>query len=430
MPSGSRSLLLRILVVILATLLGVALTEHASERLQQHYTGRAVLQIRSPAGAPPQSLDVVHGEITGRKLLEPVLKTLGQEPTEALFAQLQQSIRVSGYRGTALVEIGVSGTDSKVAADLANEIAAEYVRQKIAEQQAAITRELARLQSEVAAQRSKVQTLWEACTEIRVKEGITDLHPDVLGEEEKPLAEAIAGVRAEVDSQRALNAKMAALSDAQLLEEITNGSVFLKSLDPTLTPLCAELKNLTLAEQKLESSGSSPHDLKLQTIKSRKADLEKQLSQLVVVVRKRYEVLLSAKEAKLRMAEEIGGQKQPSAEAMARYREAKGFYLQERKKLEEMDLKFSTETMERTMPSNPATIWERAEPPVHADRPSAFLLALGGLLGLAVGLGLASLPRPGLTATALAILTAIATLRWWQAAIAAATNSLYQTGIL
>lgn len=430
MLSGSRSLLLRILVVILATLLGVALTEHASERLRQRYTARAVLQIRSPAGAPPQSLDVIHGEITGRKLLEPVLKTLGQEPSEALFAQLQQSIRVTGFRGTALVEIGVSGTNPDIAASVANEIAAEYVRQKIAEQQAVITQALARLQSEVDAQRSKVETSWETCTQIRIKEGITDLHPDVLGEEEKPLAEAIAGVRAEVDSQRALNTKMAALSDSQLLEEITDGSVFGKSLDSTLTTLCAELKNLTLAEQKLASTGNSPHDLKRQTIKSRKADLEKQLSQLIVVVRKRNEAVLSAKEAKLRMAEEIGGQKQPSPEAMARYREVKRLYLQERKKLEEMELKFSAENMQRAMPSNPATIWEKAEPPVHADRPSAFLLALGGLLGLAVGLGLASLPRPGLTATALAILTAIATLRWWDAAVAAIANSIYLAGIL
>lgn len=430
MPSGSRSLLLRILVVILAALLGAALAEHTAERLRQHYTAKTILQMRAPFSGQPPSLDSIQGEITSKKILEPVLKSLAQEPTDTLLSNLQHSIRVRGIRHTELVEVGVTGTNSQVVATVANTISAEYVQQKIAEQLDKMSRALAEQRAEVAKQRQKVAALLEGCAEIRSKEGITDLNPDELKEAEESLPDAIAELRAQVAGERALNEKIAALSDAQILEEIAKDSPFGKSLDPTLTSLSTELKNLTLTEQKQAASGSGPEDLKLLTIRARKADLEKQLSRLVPILRKRLEARLAADEAKLRMAEELGGQKQPSAEAISRYREAKRLYLHERKTLDEMEWKLSEETIQRSMPSNPATIWEKAEPPTHPDRPPVFLLLLGLVLGLAVGLGLASLSRPGLTAMVLLILTAVATFQWWQAAITATVNSLYQAGIL
>jgi succinoglycan biosynthesis transport protein ExoP len=408
MPADSRSLLLRIPVVFLAMFLGALLAERGTAPFRQIYSSMAVLQMQAlVVDRSPAAFEAVQRELAGKSNLEAALRSLNMEASDAAVQRLHRSVRVRELRETRLVGIAVTSTNPQTAAETANAIAAEFVSRKFAEQQAATAQALAKLEAEVTEHRQKVQALRQACDEIRTREGITDLRPDKLGDEGKSLPDAIAELKAQIATERALQEKMAALSDAQILEEIATGSPWGKSLDPTLNTLSAELKDVAAAEQK-RAEGYGPEDPRLLAIRARKADLEKQLSQLVQVLRKRVETQLSANEAKLQMAEHLGRQAHPSAEAIAQYREAKQLHLQGRKTLEELERKLSAEKIEYAMPRSPATIWEKAEPPSQPDFWLTSQRLLGLILGLAVGIGLATLPRPGVTVGILLLLAAAA----------------------
>ena len=70
--------------------------------------------------------------------------------------------------------------------------------------------------------------------------------------------------------------------------------------------------------------------------------------------------------------------------------DAKYRYVQERKLLEGAKTRLNTETMERTMPQQSATIRDHAEPALSPSRPKVMLnLLLSAIAGLALGIGLA-----------------------------------------
>ena len=68
--------------------------------------------------------------------------------------------------------------------------------------------------------------------------------------------------------------------------------------------------------------------------------------------------------------------------ASAQYLDAKYRYLQERKLLEQAKTRLSSETMERTMPQQPAAIRDQAEP---ASKPSRPKVLLNNILGVIAG---------------------------------------------
>lgn len=408
MPADSKSLLLRTSVVLLAMLLGGILAERGTAPFRELYTSKLVLQVRAlEEDRSTAAFETVRRELMSKPLLDEALSSMNLEASNAAAPGLQRSIAVGQLRDTPLVGIAVTSTNPQTAAETANAVAAEFVRRKFAEQQAAMAQALDKLEAVVTEHRQKVQALRQASDEIRAKKGITDLRPDELGDEGKPLPDAIAELKTQIATERTSYEKMAALSDAQVLGEISTGSPWGKSLDPTLNSLSAELKEVTSAEQK-RAEGYGSEDSRLMAIRARKTDLEKQLSQLVQVLRKRIEARLTANEAKLQMAESLGTQNLPSPDAVSRYRDAKKLSIQERSALETVEAKLSAEKIVSTIPSSPSVIWEKAVPPSRPDFWLTPRRLLGLLLGLAVGIGLATLRRPGITAGILLILVAAA----------------------
>lgn len=399
------SVMLRILVVLLTTLLAVALAERATGILQKRYFARVTLQVqRAFSEDAATSLESVTAQITSPAILRPVLNAFGRDASDEAVRDLQSLLRVQQIRHTELVQIGVTGTNPVEAAELANAIGEEYQRQGIAEQQAALASSLEGLREQLSAQRKTVEALRAEGQQLRATFGIIDISPD-SEDNILPLSEALPKLAAQWAEAKELQDKIAALSDGELLAEIVEGTSFGNVLNPTMSELGRRLKQATVEEEKLTAAGGAAD--RLQAIRDRKSRLQKELSALIPILRGRIATELKILEIKRQLVDQMATEPPPAEEALEKYQQAKARYVEEKKHQEELERKLGARTMEGTMPRSPAIIWEKAEPPVRAEMPTA-LLALPLLLGLATGTGLAFLPRPGVTVLALlALLLAV-----------------------
>ena len=396
------SVLLRILVVLLTTLLAVALAERAVGVLQKRYLARVRMQIRglSP-GEPAPSLEALTTMVTSPAVLAPALQALGKDTSEDALRQWRRAVSVRGIRDTELAQIGVTATVPIDAANLANAIVEEFASQRRAAQQAAVDQTLASLRGEIAALRMNVETLRGECRQMRAESDILDFWPDATDGSVVPLIEALPKLNAQIAQARELQEKLSALTDDEVLEEMSQETAFGNSLDPMMTKLSLELKQAISQEEKLAAAGTN--DASLQLARDRKARLQKQLSELVTVLRARVATQLSIAESKLELVKQTGLML-PKKDGLEKYGRAKTRYVEEKKRLEDLERKFAAEKMDAVMVRTPAHIWEIAEPPTQAETTPYLILAITLLVGLAVGTGLAFVSRPGVTVLVLLVL--------------------------
>jgi hypothetical protein len=401
MTARPASVLLRILVVFVTVLLAVVLAERTTGVLQKHYRASVTLQVRGliPKDQAP-SPEEVTTRILSPAVLVPSLRALGKEVSDEALRQWQRTVSVREIRNTELVRIEVTGTNPVEAAEFANVIGEEYQRHRIAEQEAAIATEIAALGGKIAAHRQTVETLRSEGRQLRAAAGIVDFWPDTE-DGILPLDEALPKVHAEIAEAKARQEKVAALTDAELLAEFVEGTAFGNTLDPTMADLGRRIREAAGVEERLSPKEGATDDLrKIQDLKAR---LKKELSDLVPVLRGRLASQAKAAEVKLQLVNQVAPQP-PNKEALENYGRTKSRYLEEKNRLEELERQLAEEKINKTMPRNPAVIWERAEPPAHAERGTYFLLALTLLLGLATGTGLAFLSRPNVTVLVLLVL--------------------------
>jgi capsular exopolysaccharide synthesis family protein len=122
--------------------------------------------------------------------------------------------------------------------------------------------------------------------------------------------------------------------------------------------------------------------------------MENQLASQISSLRKSMEANLAIAEESLKQLElrlqESQEDQQTSKTRAAGYYEAKNNYIQAKRVLEAAEIRLSTETMQRTMPQDPAMIWERAEPSDYPASPRVWLnMLLGVVVGIGFGVGLA-----------------------------------------
>lgn len=343
-------------------------------------------------------------EIIQRKeILYPVIENLQLErkwrvnSRDLAYATLRKRLNMRELRNTDLIQISVLDQDRSQAADIANAIAEEYQRRRIAEQQEWVNRSLNQLQDEVGKQRKKVDELRDSAARIRVGYAINDLNPEsvedpmqarervLLSEEEQVNKE-----RMKVTVLRAKQDQVSRMTDDQIMRSIRA----LDIEDPTILQVLPAYQEAVSEEARLLNSGLGANHPTVKSLRARKDVMEKQLAEQIRVLRKTLadnlgiaEEQLAKLEAGLENSREL---QQESKTRSSAYFVAKNDYIQAKKLLEAAEMRFSTETMQRTMPQSPVTIWERAEPSQFPARPRVALnIALSALVGLVFGLGLA-----------------------------------------
>ncbi|MEI6032685.1 MAG: polysaccharide biosynthesis tyrosine autokinase [Verrucomicrobiae bacterium] len=378
-------------------------------QVKQNDTLMKVFDRQGGMGFDPRFLTTQFEIIQRKEMLYPVIDSLGLEQRwrgeyeitskEQAFFKLRRMVDVREIRNTELIQISVMSTDPKEASEIANRIAEEYQRKRIEDQQQMVSRSLTQLQDEVAKQRKKVEDLRNEAARIRVEDKIQDLNPDSVQDPRDAANDVLLSVEQQVSTERlrvsSLRAKydqITKLTDDQVMRSITT----LEIPDPTISQVLPLYQEANSEEARMLQSGLGANHPNVKSLRAKKTVMAKQLEDQIKSLRTSLGANIRIAEDSLRQLEtrltEAQASQQTSKSRSAGYFQAKNAYIQAKNVLEAAEMRLTTETMDRTMPQNPATIWERAEasPMNMPARPRVMLnLLLGVVVGLVFGVGLA-----------------------------------------
>jgi len=415
-----RVIKIRLPLIILVFLLVVVTTGVITYFLPKQYASSVTMQIKQNDtylrvfddrvgghGFDPRFITTQFEIIQRKEILYPVIESLGLEQKwkklygtaskEQAFFRLRKMIDVREIRNTELIQIVVMSQDPQEASDIANRIAEEYRDRRVEEQQRVVSSSLFQLQEEVAKQSRKVDELRAEAQRIRVENQIQDLNPDSVEDPMQAANEVLLSVEQQVSTERlkvsSLRAKyeqITRLTDDQIMRSITTLDV----QDPTIQQMLPQYQEVSSEEARVLNSGLGPNHPNVKSIRAKKSVMEAQLAAQIASLRASMQANLLIAEESLKELEkrlkESQSEQQVSKTRASGYYEAKNNYIQAKRVLEAAEMRLSTEAMQRTMPQDPAMIWERAEPSNVPASPRILLnMALGVVVGLGFAIGLA-----------------------------------------
>ena len=416
-----RVIRLRLPIIILAFLLVVVTAGVTTYFLPRQYESNVIIEVeqneqkirifsegyQGAMGMDPRFATTQFQIIQRKEMLYPVIDSLGlverwsQEygvrSKEQAYMKLRSMIDVREVRNTNLLQISVESTDPQEASDLANSIAQEYQRKRIEEQQKLLSLSLATLEDEVNKQRKKVQEANEEMSRIRTELGITDLNPDSLEDPMQSQETVLMNQEALVNEARMQSSNLRTkYNEIEKLsgDELMRSLPTLEIQDQTITMILPQYQEIASELARALQSGLGARHPTILSLAAKKATYEQQLSEQVNSIRRTLAANLQISERSVvKMEEELEKARFEQRESKTRgaeYGRAKNNYIQAKRVLEAAELRFSTETMQRSMPMSPARIWEKAEVSAAPSKPKVLLnMALAVVVGLIVGVGLA-----------------------------------------
>ncbi len=413
-----RVIRVRLPLIILVFLLVVITAGVATYLTPRQYLSSVTMQVKEDTGLHifnGSGDDTTHFDpkfsttqfqiIQHKEILYPVIDSMKllqkweMRSKELTYLQLRKMLNVEEVRNTDLIEISVLDKDRQEAADLANTIAVEYQKKRIDEQQSWVARSLVQLDDEVAKQRDKTESLRDDMTKIRQEGGIVDVDPesesDVKSEEDNSViavGQQVSDMRVKVSALDAKEKQIEGMTDDQIMRSLKTFEVD----DPTIQEIFPQYEAAVSQEADLLASGLGPNHPNVQSLRAKKDVYEKQLKDEITSLRKTLasnlqisQKSLDAMEQTLSQAE--ANQNKIKTDSIA-YQQAKNEYLKAKRILESAESRYQTELMQRTMPQNPATIWEKAEISDFPAKPKVGQnMAIAVAVGLALGVGLAFL---------------------------------------
>jgi capsular exopolysaccharide synthesis family protein len=355
----------------------------------------------------PQLAPTVFQVIQRTGVLYPVIEELklqdkwaknGIRPTrEQAYQRLRNKLQVDEVRNTDLLQISVFSTDPQEAADIANKIVAVYQDTRVEEEKEIMNRAVLSMNEEVSKQQKKVDDASAEVSRIRDAEGIVDLNPEGTEDTQTPLNTIVVKQETEVNE-----AETKAAGLATQLEQIKNvkGDDLMRMMptlniqDPTVLKILPVYQDAVAQEALLLNSGLGENHPKVKALRAQKDVYTKQLEGQVLIIRSALEKNFTTAQSnvtELRKRLDQINQKQLNQKNLsATYTRAKNSYIKEKVLLDSVRTRAQSQTMELAMPRMAVSVKQVAEPPTFAARPRVGLnLALGALVGLIVGLGLA-----------------------------------------
>ncbi len=410
-----RVVRVRMPLIILVFLLVVITAGVATYFMPKQYMSTATMQIKQyeiafqlfasgpgEAGSPrfiPTQFEIIQQ----KEMLYPVIAALdlekrwGTRNKDQTYQRLRGMIKLRDVRNTELIQIGVLSQNKNEAMEIANAVAEEYQRKRIADQQQWVAKSLGTLQEEVEKQRKKVDALREEMTRIRIAEGIQDINPDTIEESQSMDTQLLIANEQQVNTERlrvaSLRAKHQQLSQ-MTDEQIMRSIVTLEVADSTIAQILPQYQESVSEEARMLNSGLGANHPTVKALRAKKAVMETQLHDQIQVLRKTLETNLKIAEDSLnnliQRLEESRNSQQISKTKSVNYYEAKNNFIQAKRLLEAAETRLQTEAMQRTMPQSPVTIWEKAEVSDVPAKPNIWLnMALGVVVGIVFGVGLA-----------------------------------------
>jgi succinoglycan biosynthesis transport protein ExoP len=406
-------------IILLIFLLVLITTGTITFLMPKQYDSTALIQVQENAnfeifqqggrmqGLDPRFTTTQFEIIKSSEILQPVVQRLGLvekwgaryeiKSPELIYRKLQQMLTLREVRNTNLISISILSPDKKEAAEIANAIAKEYQEARVREAQSWATKSLGSLEAEVEKQRIKTDELRNKASQIRIEFEINDLNPESVEDTMQPMERVLLSVEEEVSAQRlrtsSLRARFEQLSrmtDDQIMRSIAT----LEIQDQTILQILPLYQEAASEEARMLSAGLGAKHPNVSAQRAKKDTYAQQLTSQVTSLRAALATAVQIEEESLRSIEtrldESRAEQQESKSRAVSYYEAKNNYIQAKKVLEGAEVRFLTEMMQRSMPMNPAVIWDPAKPSDIAARPRVVLnMILGVFLGLVLGFGVA-----------------------------------------
>lgn len=411
-----RVLRVRLPLIILVFLLVVITASVISYLMPRMYQSSVTMQLKQSdrevgpifgqgglQGFDPRFISTQFAIIQNKEMLYPVIDALGLQQRWAMtsreltFRRLRKMLTPKEIRNTELIQIAVSSTDPVEAAEIANAIGDEYQRRRVSEQSERATAALTQLREEIDKQSKQVDELKATATKIRLENNIPDLSPDSVQDTAQPVNSVLAQVeqqvstkRLDVAAQRATYKQVSEMPDEELMLSLDT----LLISDQIIKQVLPQYKEASATEAQMLQSGLGPNHPNVRALRARRNELEDQLKKQTKALKNTLKANLEIEEERLKNLEqslhEARGAQQDERTKSGPYFEAKSAYIQAKNVLDAARMKLSTQTMEFTMPTQVARIWEKAERapgPYSPDVP--LIVGLSAAVGLVLGVGLA-----------------------------------------
>jgi polysaccharide biosynthesis transport protein len=345
-----------------------------------------------------QRTGILYPVIDDLKLQEKWAKDLAGKPSrEQTYKLLLHRLDVEEVRNTDLLQISVFDANPQEAADIANKIVAVYQDKRVEEEKEIMNRGVATMNEQVAREQKAVNDAAAEVERIRDQEHIIDLNPEGKEDTETAVNSIILkqeeGVNQAEMSVEALRSRLEQIRKLKG-EELMRMLATLSIEDPTIQKILPNYQEAIAQDAFLLNSGLGENHPKVKALRASKAVYAKQLEEQVESIRSALEKnLKSAQNTREQMDKrlvEVNSRQLATKTLSANYVRAKNAYIKERLLLDGIRMRAQTQTMELAMPRIAVSVKQVAEPPNFPARPRVVLnLALGALVGLMIGLGLA-----------------------------------------
>ncbi|MBA2434176.1 MAG: polysaccharide biosynthesis tyrosine autokinase [Chthoniobacterales bacterium] len=407
-------------LILLAFLLVVITTAVVTYFQPREYQSSVFIEVKSMAENPrifgnegivnyhdPQLAPTVYQVLQRTGILYPVIDELKLQdkwtrngyrpPREQAYQILRSKLDLDEVRNTDLLQISVFDPDPQQAADIANKIVAVYQEKKIQEEREILNRAVATMNEEVAKQDRRVEEAANEVARIRDEEHIIDLNPEGT---EDSLTAANANVVKQEGEVNDAETNVAVLTAKLQQIETLKGEDLMRMMptldiqDPTILKILPNYQEAVANEAQLLNSGLGENHPKVKALRATKEVYVRQLEQQVASVRDALRRNLNTAqttrdELKKRLTN-INEAQLAQKNLSANYVRAKNAYIKEKSLRDGVRLRAQTQTMEMAMPRQAISVKQVAEPAASAARPRVALnMALGALVGLVLGIGLA-----------------------------------------
>ncbi len=406
-------------LAFLLTLLTAAIVTFFQPR---EYQSSVFIEVRSTAENPrifstggdrdipihdPQLAPTVYQVIQRTGILYPVIEDLklnakwsrGGAPLsrEQAYNVLRAKLQVDEIRNTDLLQISVFDTNPQEAADIANKIVAVYQDKRVEEEKDILNRAVSTMDEEVLKQQKKVDDAATEVARIRDQEHIVDLNPEGTEDAQAPVNAVVVRQETEVNDAET---KVAMLQSKLDQIEKVKGEDLLRMLstldiqDPAIQKTMPAYQEAVAQVALQLNSGLGENHPKVKALRATITVYAKQMEDQVDSIRAALEQnLASAQASRDQMRKRLGQineQQLSTKNQSADYTRAKNSYIKEKLLFDSVRQRAQSQTMELAMPRVAVSVKQVAEPPAYPARPRIALnLALGALVGLVFGVGLA-----------------------------------------
>ncbi len=364
--------------------------------------GDPSLPIHDPQLAPTvfqiiQRTGILYPVIDDLKLQDKWTKGGARPSREQAYQMLRGKLNVEEVRNTDLLQISVLDVDPQRAADIANKIVAVYQDKRVEEEKDIMNRAVATMNEEVEKQRRTVAAAEAEVSRIRDEEHIVDLNPEGTEDTVAPVNSIVIKQEAELnEADGKVSLLSARLEGIEKLkgEDLMRMMPTLEIQDPTIQKILPAYQEAMAQEALMLNSGLGENHPKVKALRATKEVYTRQLEQQVGSIRTALDKNLKAaqtnREQLQKRLDEINKKQLDSKNLSANYTRAKNTYIKEKMLFDGVRTRAQTQTMELAMPRMAVSVKQVAEPASYAARPRVALnLALGALVGLVIGLGLA-----------------------------------------